>query len=82
VVELIGTGAFATVFRARDDRLDADVALKVLAENHSFDPDLRERFIMEGHLLRRVDSPHVVKVFWAPCTPSGSSTATSRLATC
>ncbi len=63
VIELLGTGAFATVFRARDDRLDADVAIKVLAENHSFDPDLRERFISEGHLLRRVDSPHVVKVF-------------------
>ena len=63
VVEVIGTGAFATVYRARDDRLDADVAIKVLAENHSFDPDLRERFITEGHLLRRVDSPHVVKVF-------------------
>lgn len=63
VVALIGTGAFATVFHARDDRLDADVAVKVLAENHSFDPDLRERFITEGHLLRRVDSPHVVKVF-------------------
>lgn len=63
VMDLIGTGAFATVFRARDDRLDADVAVKVLAENHSFDPDLRERFITEGHLLRRVDSPHVVKVF-------------------
>lgn len=63
VIELLGIGAFATVFRARDDRLDADVAIKVLAENHSFNPDLRERFISEGHLLRRVDSPHVVKVF-------------------
>ncbi|QXC60844.1 serine/threonine protein kinase [Aquihabitans sp. G128] len=63
VAEVIGTGAFATVYRARDDRLDADVAIKVLAENHSFDADLRERFISEGHLLRRVDSPHVVKVF-------------------
>ncbi|HXH59495.1 serine/threonine-protein kinase [Iamia sp.] len=71
VVGLIGTGAFATVFRARDDRLDADVAVKVLAENHSFDPDLRERFIMEGHLLRRVDSPHVVKVFDLGETDSG-----------
>lgn len=63
VAEVIGTGAFATVYRARDDRLDADVAIKVLAENHSFDADLRERFISEGHLLRRVDSPNVVKVF-------------------
>jgi len=63
VAEMIGAGAFATVYRARDNRLDADVAVKVLAENHSFDADLRERFISEGHLLRRVDSPNVVKVF-------------------
>jgi len=63
VLDLIGTGAFASVYRARDERLDAEVAVKVLAENHSFDADLRERFITEGHLLRRVDSPHVVKVF-------------------
>ncbi|MBI2710661.1 MAG: serine/threonine protein kinase [Actinobacteria bacterium] len=63
VAEVIGTGAFATVYRARDDRLDADVAVKVLAENHSFDPDLRERFISEGQLIRRLDSRHVVTVF-------------------
>jgi len=62
VVEVIGTGAFATVLRARDERLDADVAVKVLAENHSLSPDIRERFVSEGQLLRRVRSPHVVDV--------------------
>lgn len=71
VDELIGVGAFATVFRARDDRLDTEVALKVLAENHSFDPDLRERFITEGHLLRRVASPHVVTVYDLDETDTG-----------
>ncbi len=81
VIELLGTGAFATVFRARDDRLDADVAIKVLAENHSFDPDLRERFISEGHLLRRVDSPHVVKVFDLGETEAGQPFLVLDLAT-
>ncbi|MGI8757263.1 MAG: serine/threonine-protein kinase, partial [Acidimicrobiales bacterium] len=71
VDELLGVGAFATVFRARDDRLDSEVALKVLAENHSFDPDLRERFITEGHLLRRVASPHVVTVYDLDETDTG-----------
>ena len=71
VTGLIGVGAFASVVRAHDERLDADVAIKVLAENHSFDPDLRERFITEGHLLRRVDSPHVVTVFALGETESG-----------
>lgn len=81
VVALIGTGAFATVFRARDDRLDADVALKVLAENHSFDPEIRGRFITEGHLLRRVDSPHVVSVFDLGETDAGQPFLVLDLAT-
>jgi eukaryotic-like serine/threonine-protein kinase len=59
----IGTGAFATVYRARDERLDATVAIKVLAENHSLDPEIRRRFIAEGRTLRRIRSPHVVAVY-------------------
>lgn len=62
VLDVVGTGAFATVLRAQDDRLDAEVAVKVLAENHSLAPDTRERFVSEGQLLRRVRSPHVLEV--------------------
>lgn len=81
VIDLIGLGAFATVFRARDDRLESEVAVKVLAENHSFDADLRERFITEGHLLRRVDSPHVVTVFDLDETDAGQPFLVLELAT-
>lgn len=59
---VLGTGAFATVYRAVDERLDDTVAVKVLAENHSLDPDLRERFLTEGRVLRRITSAHVVTV--------------------
>lgn len=62
VEEVIGTGAFATVVRARDERLETTVAVKVLAENHSLDASVRERFLTEGRVLRRIDSPHVVAV--------------------
>jgi tRNA A-37 threonylcarbamoyl transferase component Bud32 len=62
VLEVIGTGAFATVVRARDERLDADVAVKLLAENHSLTPEIRERFVTEGQLLRRVQSLNVIGV--------------------
>lgn len=61
VTGVIGAGGFATVLRAEDDRLDDQVALKVLAENHSLDPDVRDRFLSEGRVLRRIDSPHVVR---------------------
>ncbi len=57
------------------------MAIKVLAENHSFDPDLRERFITEGHLLRRVDSPHVVSVFDLGETDAGQPFLVLDLAT-
>ncbi|MGL4744419.1 MAG: cellulase family glycosylhydrolase [Dermatophilaceae bacterium] len=54
VLGRIGSGAFATVLLAYDAALDAPVALKVLADNHSFDPELRERFVREARLLRRL----------------------------
>lgn len=60
--EVIGVGSFATVHRALDTRLDAGVVVKILAENHSLNPEVRERFIAEGRALRRVTSPHVVTI--------------------
>lgn len=63
LTKVIGTGAFATVYEAHDEQLDAIVAIKVLAENHSFDAGLRERFLTEGRVLRRIDSPYVLQVY-------------------
>ncbi|WP_462417434.1 serine/threonine-protein kinase [Kytococcus sp. Marseille-QA3725] len=60
--DVIGVGSFATVHRAHDPLLEGDVVIKVLAENHSLNPEVRERFIAEGRCLRRVRSPHVVTV--------------------
>jgi serine/threonine protein kinase len=62
VEAVIGTGGFATVYRAVDERLEDTVAVKVLAENHSLDPEMRRRFLTEGRVLRRIGSPHVIAV--------------------
>ncbi|MGH9209163.1 MAG: serine/threonine-protein kinase [Acidimicrobiales bacterium] len=62
IERVIGAGGFATVYQARDERLDASVAIKILAENHCLDPDVRERFLKEGRVLRRIGSPHVVAI--------------------
>jgi eukaryotic-like serine/threonine-protein kinase len=61
--EVVGAGAFATVYRATDERLGPTVAIKVLADNHCLDPDIRARFIDEGRALRRIESPHVVRAY-------------------
>jgi len=63
VIDVLGTGTFATVYRARDAGLDADVAIKVLADNWSHHAEVRERFVAEARILRQVDSDRVVRVF-------------------
>ncbi len=62
VVGMLGTGAFAAVYRAVDPALDAEVAIKVLADHHSAVPDIRERFINEARVLRRLASDRIVAV--------------------
>ena len=60
---VLGSGAFATVWLGQDPALEAPVAIKVLADNWSNNADVRERFLAEARLLRRVDDPRVVRVF-------------------
>lgn len=69
LLEVVGVGSFATAYLAHDQRLDATVVVKVLAENHSLNPEIRERFIAEGRSLRRVGGPHVVAVHDIDQTP-------------
>ncbi len=67
----IGAGGFATVYRVRDPVLDSEVAAKVLAENWTGTLEIRERFIREAQLLRRIDSDRVVTVHDIGELPSG-----------
>ena len=52
----------ALVYLARDRKLDSLVAVKLLADNLSADPELRERFRREAELARRLSHPNVVRV--------------------
>ncbi|GHA86817.1 serine/threonine-protein kinase [Streptomyces termitum] len=62
LLDRLGAGSFATVWKAYDPELDTEVAVKVLAENWAVNADVRERFLAEARLLRRIASPRVVRV--------------------
>jgi eukaryotic-like serine/threonine-protein kinase len=62
LVRRVGAGGFATVWLARDEELDAEVAVKILSDLWVDDGDVRRRFLAEGRFLRRVDSLYVVGV--------------------
>jgi serine/threonine protein kinase len=63
VERMLGTGSFATVWLARDEDLDAWVAIKLLAENWSLNEDARHRFMEEARALRRLDNDRIVRVY-------------------
>jgi len=62
VLERIGRGGMAVVYRARDDRLGRVVALKVLAPVLAEDEGFRRRFIRESRAAAAVDDPHIIPV--------------------
>src|SRR5256886_10543831 len=61
LVERIARGGTAEVWRARDLRLERDVAVKVLGAEA--DPAFRERFTTEARRAAAVSHPHVVAIF-------------------
>ncbi|MFT4164211.1 MAG: serine/threonine-protein kinase [Microlunatus sp.] len=63
LIRRIGVGAFATVWLGHDPEFDIDVAIKVLADNWSADPGIRERFVSEARFLRRIRDRRVVHVY-------------------
>jgi serine/threonine-protein kinase len=63
--EQIGRGGMAVVFRALDERLNRQVALKILAPALAADVAFRQRFIRESRAAAAVDDPNIIPVFGA-----------------
>jgi hypothetical protein len=76
----LGAGGFATVLLAYDPVLDGSVAIKVLADNLSLDPDVRARFIQEARVLRGLRSERLVTVYDIGELPSGQPYLVMELA--
>ena len=62
IASRIGTGGMGEVYRARDTRLNRDVAIKVLLPAVADDPDRLGRFSREAQLLASLNHPHIAQV--------------------
>jgi outer membrane protein assembly factor BamB len=63
--EEVGRGAMAVVFRARDEGLDRDVALKIMAPAFANDEASRLRFRRESMAAAKINDPHIIPIFEA-----------------
>ena len=63
ILEPLAAGGMGEVYRAHDEHLDRDVAVKVLHKGALADPTTRERFRQEAHVLSRLSHPGVATIF-------------------
>jgi Tol biopolymer transport system component len=63
VLALLGAGGMGEVYRARDTALRRDVAIKVLPESYSRDPDRLRRFELEAQAAAALNHPNILSVF-------------------
>jgi len=73
----LGAGGMGEVYRARDTRLNRDVAVKVLPELFLSDPERLARFEREAQLLASLNHPHIAQIYGvevqSPSTGSGQA---------
>ncbi len=58
----IGRGGMGVVYRARDERLQRRVAIKVLPPELAFQSDIRQRFTREAQTAAKLSHPHIVPI--------------------
>ncbi len=63
LLELLGQGGMATIYRARDAQLERDVAVKLLRPEYGQDPDFLARFRDEARAVASLSHPNIVPVF-------------------
>jgi Tol biopolymer transport system component len=63
IVGSLGAGGMGEVYRARDSKLNRDVAIKVLPESFAHDPDRLIRFEREAQVLATLNHPNIAHIY-------------------
>jgi len=63
LIDVLGEGGMGSVFRARDNTLDREVALKILKAEYLESAEDRQQLETEAQITASINHPHVVKVF-------------------
>jgi serine/threonine-protein kinase len=71
IVAPLGAGGMGEVYRARDARLQRDVAIKILPESFAADADRRARFGREARVLASLNHPHIATLYGVEDTAHG-----------
>ena len=70
ILGVLGAGGMGIVYRARDTRLNREVAIKVLPDLFATDPDQLTRFDREAQLLASLNHPHIAQIYGFEDFPS------------
>ena len=63
ILEILGTGGMAVVYKARCHRLNRLVAIKILKDEFAREEEFRRRFHAEGEAVAMLSHPNIVQVF-------------------
>ncbi|MCM3875675.1 MAG: protein kinase [Thermoanaerobaculia bacterium] len=79
ILSPIGAGGMGEVYRAKDPRLDREVAIKVLPEDFLEGEERKQRFEREARLLAALNHPGIAAIYSFEEIPSSSSSSSSSL---
>src|SRR6185436_17576677 len=63
ILTLIGSGGMGEVYRARDTKLNRDVAIKILPAGVATDPERLARFQLEAQVLASLNHPNIAHIY-------------------